>query len=163
MLADYGFPSPVEMMTGNGVHLVYPIDPTPSGRCLPGDPVSHLLQMIGKKWSLPGVTIDLSTFNPSRLLRIPGTLNRKGQATPDRPYRPARILRVPHDWQRPEYVAELPAPAAKPEPPPAPERGRDRGTSRPKLDGGKPATARGTKPAAGLFDPGQRGSAKPVH
>ncbi len=169
MLADLGFPDPVEMLTGNGVHLVYPIEPTPAGRCASGDPVARLLQLIGSRWNLPGVAIDPSTYTPARLLKVPGTLTKKGEAGPGRPYRTARILSVPHDWTRPEYVAPEPVaePERKPEPEPAPPavgsgRGQRPGPGRP--DGRKPAApARRPEPAAGLFEPGHREGRGTVH
>lgn len=169
LLADRGFPDPVEMLTGNGVHLVYPIEPTPAGRCMSGDPVARLLQLIGARCNVPGVTVDPSTFNPARMLRVPGTLNRKGKASPGRPYRTARVLTVPHDWTRPEYVPHVaPEPAAAPVAPPAAapapvgaRRGERAGPGRP--DRSKPAAARRPEPVAGLFDAGPRDRPRTVH
>jgi hypothetical protein len=162
-LADRGFPDPVEMLTGNGIHLVYPIEPTPAGRCAAGDPVARLLQLIGERSNIAGVTVDPSTFNPARMLRVPGTLNRKGKASPGRPYRTARVLTVPHDWTRPEYVPTH-APAAEPAPapvaPPPPAVGARRGErARPdRPDRSKPTPARVADAlVASLFDAGPRG------
>lgn len=171
LLADRGFPDPVEMLTGNGIHLVYPIEPTPAGHCAAGDPVARLLTLVGERCKIPGVTVDTSTFNPARMLRVPGTLNRKGKSSPGRPYRTVRVLTVPTDWTRPEYVAL--APAAEPPapvvaepgpPPPAVRAGRGERVGPDRPDRSKPAPARGpVKPPAGLFEPGPRDRPQTSH
>ena len=42
------------------------------------------------------VKLDTTVVNAARLIRIPGTLNGKGDATADRPHRPARLLDAPN-------------------------------------------------------------------
>jgi len=45
------------------------------------------------------VDFDLSCSNPSRIFRLPGTINRKGVETPERPYALAEILWLPETPQ----------------------------------------------------------------
>lgn len=59
--------------------------------------------------------IDTTVCNAARIMRIPGTLNAKGDNTPERPHRPARLLSVPED--RVTVDVELLAAVAKPEGP----------------------------------------------
>lgn len=41
------------------------------------------------------VKIDTSVHNPARLVRLPGTFNRKGEDLPNRPHRRAKIIEIP--------------------------------------------------------------------
>lgn len=86
-----GWPAPIVSHSGNGVHLLYPIvAPTDDA----GD-VQRLLQGLAAKFDTDRATVDTTTFNPSRLVRLPGTFARKGDDTPDRPHRMARLVEVP--------------------------------------------------------------------
>lgn len=89
-LSSLGWPEPVELDSGNGAQLLYRID-------LPADDedlVQNALTEIAKG-STSRVKVDLSVFNASRIWRIPGTVNRKGDPLPERPHRQARIVRLP--------------------------------------------------------------------
>lgn len=77
--------------SGNGYHLWYPVD-------LPvedGDRVEHVIKAIAARHNTPAVSIDTSVFNPSRIVKLPGTWARKGDSIPERPHRMARVLEVP--------------------------------------------------------------------
>jgi hypothetical protein len=100
-LADLGFPPPVVMLSGNGVHLVYRMTPLPGGHCGNRDPAAQILHLLDERFSCYGVKIDPNTYNPCRMLKVPGTAVRRGEASASRPYRTARILEVPDDWQPP--------------------------------------------------------------
>ena len=89
-LSSLGWPEPVELDSGNGAQLLYRIN-------LPaedGDLVQNALTEIAKG-STNRVKVDLFVFNASRIWRIPGTVNRKGDPLPERPHRQARIVRLP--------------------------------------------------------------------
>lgn len=156
-LAGIGFGRPVEMLSGNGVHLCYRVAPLAGGQCGPTDPAATVLRLLHERYSCWGVTVDANTFNPSRMLKVPGTAVRKGAAAPDRPHRAARVLRVPDGWPRPAAGSlpnphvpgpDVATPAVEPRPKPAPA--------------GKPAV-RKRQPAPEpqrLFDPGP--SRRPV-
>jgi hypothetical protein len=84
-LAGQGWPEPIVLCSGNGVQMWYfigRVENTEANRLLLG----RVLASLSLKYSTSDVDIDESTFNPSRLGRLPGTVNRKGPNTPDRPH-----------------------------------------------------------------------------
>lgn len=88
-LTARGWPDPVVIDSGNGCHLLYRID-------LPNDPeskglVGGVLATLGNRWP----AVDTKVHNASRIARLPGTWNRKGTDSPDRPHRICRVLSVP--------------------------------------------------------------------
>ena len=86
-----GWPDPVVAVSGNGCHLLYRID-------LPADDsgvVARCLQALDARHSDAVVGIDTTVGNASRIVRLYGTVARKGDSTPDRPHRVARLLDVP--------------------------------------------------------------------
>ncbi len=92
-LAEQGFPEPVRADSGNGAHLLYPID-------LPNDDdatslVKDVLSALDALFSNGDVNIDAANFNAARIWKIYGTLTRKGDNTPERPHRRARIDSIP--------------------------------------------------------------------
>lgn len=93
-LSSKGWPAPIVADSGNGGHLVYPID-------LPIDDdhlVENCLKALDKRFSDDIVKIDTSVYNPARIWKLYGTLACKGDNTPNRPHRMARILEVPDDY-----------------------------------------------------------------
>lgn len=94
-----GFPAPIRADSGNGAHLIYRID-------LPNDDdsktlVERCLTALAAAFNRPpvddrpGWEIDPAVYNAARIWKIYGTMSRKGDNTPDRPHRRARILEVP--------------------------------------------------------------------
>lgn len=86
LLRSEGFSYALTADSGSGEYQLYAID-------LPNDEESKaLLESFYAALSaaLPstGAKIDKSVFNASRILRIGGTTNRKGDGTPERPHRP---------------------------------------------------------------------------
>ncbi len=77
--------------TGNGYHLYYGVD-LPSAD---GDRVKALLQAAHSLHSSSAAVVDTTVFDPARIVRVPGTLNRKGDSTPDRPHRLVRFVSGP--------------------------------------------------------------------
>ena len=93
-LASLGWPSPVLTDSGNGAHLFYRVD-------LPADDgglVQSVLSVLHTA-SDEHVEVDVSVFNPARIVRVPGTMNRKGDDADGkvcgRPHRMAKIVEVP--------------------------------------------------------------------
>ena len=93
-LTSLGWPSPVLADSGNGAHLFYRVD-------LPADDgglVQNALAVLHTA-SDEHVEVDISVFNPARIVRVPGTMNRKGDDADGkvcgRPHRMAKILEVP--------------------------------------------------------------------
>jgi hypothetical protein len=85
-LSDQGWPAPQMVITsGNGAYLIYGLE-------LPNDADARLLidqalKALGTAFSGDGVIIDTGVGNPSRIMRLPGTWNAKGDDTPERPWR----------------------------------------------------------------------------
>jgi hypothetical protein len=89
-LASMGWPTPVVVDSGNGYYLLYRIDLSADDgglvhRCI------QALQPVADE----SVHVDLSVANPSRICRLPGTWNRKGDDMTDRPHRPSEIMDAP--------------------------------------------------------------------
>jgi hypothetical protein len=90
-LTGQGWPAPMYSDSGNGAHLIYRID-------LPADDgglVQRVLKAIAARWTDSIIGIDLAVYNPSRLVKLYATKVCKGDNTPDRPHRWARILKAP--------------------------------------------------------------------
>ncbi|BDI28005.1 hypothetical protein CCAX7_000560 [Capsulimonas corticalis] len=99
-LHEKGFTEPVIADSGNGWHLLYRLD-------LPNDNetrdlLSHCLEALDLLFGDDVVGVDNTTFNSSRICKLYGTVSTKGDSTPDRPHRRARIHRMP---EAPEPVS----------------------------------------------------------
>jgi hypothetical protein len=51
------------------------------------------------KFSDDKVTIDAKLFNPSRIIKLSGTIARKGPHAADRPHRCSKVISVPDQLQ----------------------------------------------------------------
>jgi P4 family phage/plasmid primase-like protien len=76
--------------SGNGIYLYVPVDleNTPENRKF----VATATDAFERLFAAPGVKIDTTAKNPSRVLGIPGTLNAKGANTAIRPHRMRELL-----------------------------------------------------------------------
>ncbi len=90
-LAAEGWPAPILADSGNGGHLLYAIDLPPDD----GGQVRRALEALAFRFDDDLVGIDQKVFNPARIWKLYGTPARKGDSTPDRPHRLARILEAP--------------------------------------------------------------------
>lgn len=117
-----GWPRPLVSFTGNGIGLYYSID-------LPNDAdslalVKRLLRGLATRFDTDQAKIDPSVCNAARITRIPGTWNRKGPDTRERPHRQCRILSTATgqvDRDSLQFMADWLSP---PVPVPVPTRGR---------------------------------------
>jgi hypothetical protein len=85
------WPEPILADSGNGYHLLYRVD-------LPADDgglVERILRVLASRFDTAQVKVDQKVFNASRICKLPGTLARKGDHTPSRPHRRAKLLEVP--------------------------------------------------------------------
>jgi hypothetical protein len=92
-LTSQSWPAPVLADSGNGGHLLYQID-------LPNDDaakalIERCLKALASRFDDAAAKIDQTVFNASRVSKVYGTLAAKGDSTPDRPHRIARILELP--------------------------------------------------------------------
>jgi hypothetical protein len=120
--------------SGNGYHLLIPIVPA-AGEDLPqaARDAKRLLRELDRRFSTPGAKVDTSTFNPSRILKLYGTLAVKGEATAEHPHRPSSIdlSSIPEDVDLFARLASLPEagappPTSRPASPPAARSGPGR-------------------------------------
>lgn len=88
-LKAMGWDEPLVGDSGNGGHLIYPVDSDCIGL------IPDFLKSLDRKYSTPEVNIDTTVGNPSRLVKVYGTVTRKGDSTTDRPHRRATILSLP--------------------------------------------------------------------
>ncbi len=92
-LAAAGWPAPTVAESGNGVHLLYPID-------LPNDNASkdliqEALKGLAAQFDDEAVGVDQTVFNAARITKLYGTVAKKGDHIPARPWRLSRILEAP--------------------------------------------------------------------
>ena len=92
-LDGLGLPLPVVGDSGNGAHLLVPID-------LPNDDeskrlVERCLQAVNFHFSDEVVEVDTKVYNAARIWKLYGTLNAKGDGAENRPHRKSRIRWVP--------------------------------------------------------------------
>jgi len=100
-LVKEGWPEPLVGDSGNGAHLIYPLD------LLNNEESRTLVKAISKALSLQyqdhlarlNLEVDQMVFNPGRLTKLYGTMVRKGDNTPDRPHRLAKIISLPKTRQ----------------------------------------------------------------
>lgn len=89
--ATMGWPAPLVMSSGNGCYLLHRVDEDNSdaSKLL----FERVLKSLIKQFPDDGRTkIDPLTFNASRLMRTPGTLNMRGDDTEERPHRRCEII-----------------------------------------------------------------------
>lgn len=91
-LWERGFPPGIIGDSGNGAHVMIPID-------LPADDRGwhqSLLKQLARELDMPAAKIDISVFNPARIWKLPGTLVCKGDHCPQlgREWRVSRVVSV---------------------------------------------------------------------
>lgn len=94
-LAGKGWIEPIVADSGNGAHLLYPID-------LPNDDESTMLikqalEALDFQFSNEKVNVDKSVFNAARIWKLYGTMAGKGDHTDERPHRLSQILSFPEE------------------------------------------------------------------
>src|SRR5262249_13869547 len=95
-LRGRGFKNLLLADSGNGGHCMAPID-------LPNDeasttPLKRCLEALSSYFTDKHVSLNLTTYNPARIWKVYGTLACKGDSTPERPHRFARILEAPESF-----------------------------------------------------------------
>jgi hypothetical protein len=92
-LATQGVPDPLVGDSGNGAHLLIPIDE-------PVDKdttalIERALKALAFRFDDDAVHVDTGVSNQSRIWKVYGSVARKGDDTPERPHRIAKLLVVP--------------------------------------------------------------------
>jgi hypothetical protein len=111
---EYGWPAPIFADSGNGAHLLFPIDLQNDDAAR--ELVKRVLEALANLFDDAVVKVDRTTFNAARIWKLYGTIARKGDSTPGRPHRLARILEAPDSPQiaSREQLAEVAALAPTP-------------------------------------------------
>lgn len=92
-LKELDMEDPIECISGNGVHHLYPFDMPVNAESI--SIVKNLLIDLAKRFNNERCTVDTTNFNPSRITKLYGTVAGKGDNTPSRPHRLAEIKVVP--------------------------------------------------------------------
>jgi hypothetical protein len=90
-LRSFGWPEPILGDSGNGYHALYRVDLAADDNGL----VKRVLTALAKKFDSDAAKVDTKVFNPARIVKLPGTMARKGDGTPERPHRRAKLLEIP--------------------------------------------------------------------
>jgi hypothetical protein len=99
-LSSLEFNCPIIAMSGNGYHLLYPIIDSSNEMYLQGlgnkkeheDLFHNALKVLAFKFNNDQVKIDTSVAKAGQLIKIYGTVARKGEDTAERPHRLSRII-----------------------------------------------------------------------
>lgn len=94
-IAALGWPEPIVIDSGNGYHLLYKGD----GCNANSRAWVHVLKYLDRTFSTESAKVDTSVGNPARISRLPGTWNRKGENTPERPHRLSRVISYPAKFE----------------------------------------------------------------
>ena len=96
-LNQQGWPEPIRIFSGSGRYLLYRVD-------LPNNEesknlVKQVLRSLAEQFDTPNAVIDRSVYNASRLVKIPGTMARKGDEVDGRKHRLTILSSVPNDGE----------------------------------------------------------------
>lgn len=91
-LSALGFGKPIKADSGNGCHLLYPVD-MPVGKSSDLQ-IKEFLAELSTRCTVDGAKVDLVTYDSQRMIRLYGTKARKGDSTPERPWRVTGIVSV---------------------------------------------------------------------
>lgn len=92
-----GLPEPLVADSGNGYHVTMKVPhlQVDQGKEL----VRTFTQFVADHYSDDFVKVDTSVCSPAHLVRVIGTMNKKGEDMADRPHRRSRIISLPQNIQ----------------------------------------------------------------
>jgi hypothetical protein len=96
-LSVRGWPEPIFADSGNGYHARYKIDLANNDGAR--ELVERVLKAASAMFSDDKMTIDASLSNASRIIKLYGTMSRKGDSTADRPHRWSEVLTAPQEYR----------------------------------------------------------------
>lgn len=96
-LQKHGWPQPILCDSGNGWHLVWKIDLENSQEH--HEMLCCCFEALASKFDNEHGEIDCSLAEPEQLIKLWGTMVRKGEDTPLRPWRRSRVVEVPDSVQ----------------------------------------------------------------
>lgn len=100
-LSAHGWPTPALGISGNGAHIVYRacMESSAVWRRLGAELYAGLRGRLQTQLAELDVEFDVTVRNPSRIWRLYGAFNRKGESARDRPHRRASITLPAGAWQ----------------------------------------------------------------
>lgn len=119
-LLGQGFNEPIICKSGNGYHIIIPCEIAASEETT--EVVKKFMQALAMLFEDDKVEVDQKVFNPSRICKLYGTMARKGENTPERPWRQSGILKVPAEVKPTDIAYFRKVAAMYPEEEPKPER-----------------------------------------
>jgi len=84
-LRALGWPVPLLATSGNGIYLLYRIDAPNTTEVV--DTLRKFYTALAAEFNDRDAHIDTAVYNAARIIRVGGTMNRKGDGTDDRPHR----------------------------------------------------------------------------
>lgn len=92
-LMHEGFPQPIVADSGNGYHMLLKVEleNTKDNVMI----VKEFLSTLDFLYSNDKAQVDVTTYNPSRIVKLYGTKACKGDDTKDRPHRWSKLVKVP--------------------------------------------------------------------
>lgn len=109
--------------SGNGAHIAWELDLPPTKENQ--DLLERCYQALQQKFGSDILSIDASLADPNQLIKLYGTMTRKGDDTPDRPHRFSKLLNTYET--EPVTLEQLQALAALYEPPKTAKKGKGDG------------------------------------
>lgn len=94
-LSDERMTQPIFSCSGNGYHMLYPIESTPTEKA--ASVIKNVLNHLKQQFSNDFAGVDTVVSNPARIIKIPGTVSNKGESTVDRPHRVSNIISFPEE------------------------------------------------------------------
>ena len=77
-----GMDSPIQVMSGNGVHLYFILDSIANDERSTNQ-IKKLLCLLGHNFDTPQIKVDRGVYDSCRITKVPGTVMRKGVEQPD--------------------------------------------------------------------------------
>lgn len=96
-LIDNGFPQSIIADSGNGCHVVVCTDLENNQQNV--QIVKQFLNTLDFMFSDENVQVDTTTYNPSRIIKLYGTIACKGDNTEERPHRQSDLLEIPEELE----------------------------------------------------------------
>jgi len=90
-MCQNGWPEPIKVDSGNGVHMYYRINESIEFKNM----LKSALRALASQFNNDEAKIDLDVFNPARIVKLPGTWAKKGDHSPERPHRLSHFISIP--------------------------------------------------------------------
>ena len=88
LVRECGWPDPLLTDSGNGFHALFKTQLNTDDSVA----IHAFLHALSQRFNTDGAKVDTSVSDPTRVCRLPGTINRKGEPSGERPHRGASII-----------------------------------------------------------------------